>query len=69
MSGSMAWPHRERRRTPEIRFVSSFTAFLPPWCERPAWAQALSSASTSGERTIVPSRTKASWLSSMLSWS
>ena len=27
------------------------------------------SASTSGERTMVPSRTKASWLSSMLSWS
>src|SRR4029077_11753277 len=27
------------------------------------------SASTSGERTMVPPRTKASWLFSMLSWS
>ena len=49
--------------------VSPFTAFLPLWCDRTASTQVPSSASTSGERTMVPSRTKASWLSSMLSWS
>jgi hypothetical protein len=67
MSGCMAWA--AQNGAGEFDVVSLFTAFLSPWCDRPASAQVSSSASTSGERAMVRSRTNASWLSSMLSWS
>lgn len=69
MSGCMAWTAQSGAGRLRFDVVSLFTAYLPPWCERSAWAQVSSSAATSGERTMVLSRTNASWLSSMLSWS